>query len=102
MKVISVLKSDKCSKFNSKSCETVFGFWSRIPLFERILLPLQGYAKAGRMDTCFELYNLMRSRGLTPSQVTYGILLDGFINDNEARNLTFVGRKLQGDMQAIL
>ena len=29
-------------------------------------------------------YNLMRSRGLTPSQVTYGILLDGFINDNEA------------------
>ena len=36
------------------------------------------------MDTCFELYKLMRSRGLTPSQVTYGILLDGFINDNEA------------------
>ena len=50
----------------------------------RVLLPSQGYAKAGRMDTCFELYELMRSRGLSPSQVTYGILLDGFINDNEA------------------
>lgn len=35
------------------------------------------------MDMCFEIYELMRSRGLTPSQVTYGILLDGFINDNE-------------------
>ena len=31
----------------------------------------------------------MRSRGLTPSQVTYGILLDGFINDNEARADSF-------------
>eukprot|EP00438_Fugacium_kawagutii_P030164 Skav235186 [mRNA] locus=scaffold721:388470:397935:- [translate_table: standard] len=43
-----------------------------------------GYAKAGQMDMCFELYEVMRSRGLSPSQVTYGILLDGFINDNEA------------------
>lgn len=39
------------------------------------------------MDMCFELYQLMRSRGLSPSQVTYGILLDGFINDNEAQGL---------------
>ena len=52
-----------------------------------LLLPPQGYAKAGRMDTCFELYEIMRSRGLSPSQVTYGILLDGFINDNEAHDV---------------
>lgn len=59
-----------------------------ICLYEGLALPprLQGYAKAGRMDTCFELYELMRSRGLSPSQVTYGILLDGFINDNEAHD----------------
>ena len=93
MKVISVKKTDNYSKFNSKSCETLFGFWSKMSLFERIPLPLQGYAKAGRMDTCFELYNLMRSRGLCPSQVTYGILLDGFINDNEARKSRFCGKE---------
>merc|ERR1740121_3477702 len=35
------------------------------------------------MDQCFELYELMRRRGIAPSQVTYGILLDGCINENQ-------------------
>merc|ERR1719261_1195554 len=35
------------------------------------------------MDGCFKLYELMRERGHAPSQVTYGILLDGCISDNQ-------------------
>ena len=50
----------------------------------------KGYARAGRMGMCFEIYELMRQRGLTPSQVTYGILLDGFINDNEVDTVVYI------------
>lgn len=42
----------------------------------------KGYAKAGQLDACFELCGRLRSRGLAPSQVTYGILLDCCINQN--------------------
>merc|ERR1719258_351380 len=32
---------------------------------------MKGYAKAGDLDNCFELYGLMRERGIEPSQVTF-------------------------------
>merc|ERR1719183_130682 len=38
------------------------------------------------MDECFKLSELLRERGHSPSPVTYGILLDGYINDNDVEN----------------
>lgn len=35
------------------------------------------------MDKCSDLVKHMRCREISPSQVTYGILLDGYINSNE-------------------
>jgi len=35
------------------------------------------------MDECSKMFGLMKERGLEPSQVTYGILLDGYINDGQ-------------------
>merc|ERR1740138_1002773 len=35
------------------------------------------------MQQCSEVFELLKKRGITPSQVTYGILLDGYINDNQ-------------------
>jgi len=43
----------------------------------------KGYGKLGQLDKCFELYQHMRDRGITPSQVTYGILLDCCINERQ-------------------
>jgi len=42
----------------------------------------KGYAKDGQLDACFELCGRLRSKGLEPSQVTYGILLDCCINQS--------------------
>lgn len=39
------------------------------------------YAKSGQMDQCYKVFERLKSR-VAPSQVTYGILLDGFINEN--------------------
>lgn len=33
------------------------------------------------MSECKDLFDVLRKRNITPSQVTYGILLDGFINE---------------------
>merc|ERR1719330_401744 len=43
----------------------------------------KGYAKAGKLDQCLELFGHMRSRNIQPSQVTYGILLDCCINEKQ-------------------
>lgn len=42
----------------------------------------KGYAKAGCLDECFKLVRRMRSKGIEPSQITYGILLDGCLTDS--------------------
>ena len=42
---------------------------------------MKGYAKEGNMAECFQLFQVVNKRDLQPSQVTYGILLDGYIND---------------------
>lgn len=47
---------------------------------------MKGYAKLGKMIECFKVYELMQGRGHAPSPVTYGILLDGYINDNDVSN----------------
>merc|ERR1719235_3056292 len=41
---------------------------------------MKGYAKVGLLEECFGIFEIMREREITPSQVTYGILLDGCIN----------------------
>jgi len=43
----------------------------------------KGYAKAGHMDRCFQIYDRMLTQRIKPSQVTYGILLDCCINGNK-------------------
>merc|ERR1719178_313056 len=35
------------------------------------------------MDQCFQIFERLKSKGINPSQVSYGILLDGFINENK-------------------
>ena len=54
-----------------------------IPSFWVKIFAVKGYAKSGRMEQCFELFGDLKRRGIAPSQVTYGILLDGFINQNQ-------------------
>lgn len=44
---------------------------------------MKGYAKARRIEDCFKLLQDMRSKGISCSQVTYGILLDCCINENQ-------------------
>merc|ERR1719157_197046 len=44
---------------------------------------MKGYARAGCMEECCEVFHLLKQRDISPSQVTYGILLDGFINQNQ-------------------
>lgn len=44
---------------------------------------MKGYARAGCMEDCCEVFHLLKQRDINPSQVTYGILLDGFINQNQ-------------------
>lgn len=41
---------------------------------------LKAYAKAGKLDQCFDVYESMREARVAPTQVTYGILLDGCVN----------------------
>lgn len=43
---------------------------------------MKGYAKAGNMDQCFELFDWLQTQNISPSPVTYGILLDGCVNEN--------------------
>jgi len=43
----------------------------------------KGYARVGNVAKCIECVEHMRARNITPSQVTYGILLDCCINEND-------------------
>jgi len=43
----------------------------------------KGYAKDGQLDVCLELQDRIRKNNLEPSQVTYGIVLDCCINQNQ-------------------
>merc|ERR1719174_1874339 len=37
---------------------------------------IKGYAEKGLIERCFALFSDMKGNGITPSEVTYGILLD--------------------------
>merc|ERR1719512_421098 len=56
----------------------------------------KGYAKAGRLDDCFDLFRRMRANHIMPSQVTYGILLDCCINEKQMDK----AMELFGEMRA--
>lgn len=58
----------------------------------------KGFVKAGRMDQCMEVYELMRQHGIVASQVTYGIMLDGHINTNQVSKAAeiFETMKMEG------
>jgi len=44
---------------------------------------MKGYAKVGQLDDCFKVFDRIHASNLTPSQVSYGILLDCCINENK-------------------
>lgn len=43
----------------------------------------KGYARSGNVSKCLQSVEHMRARNIAPSQVTYGILLDCCINEND-------------------
>ena len=44
---------------------------------------MKGYARKGNLDGWFQLLQVMSQRDPQPSQVRYGILLDGYINESQ-------------------
>jgi len=44
---------------------------------------MKGYARSGCIEDCFALFDKLHKMDISPSQVTYGILLDCCINENQ-------------------
>ena len=44
---------------------------------------MKGYTTGGKIDACFELLAEMQEHAVVPDDITYGILLDACIADND-------------------
>lgn len=55
---------------------------------------MKGYATGGKIDTCFELIAEMQEHAVVPDDITYGILLDACIADNDLNKANEVLDKL--------
>jgi pentatricopeptide repeat protein len=58
---------------------------------------LKAYARAGKLDKCFEVYESMYEGCVVPSQVTYGLLLDGCVHAKQPRRASEVFAKMQAE-----
>lgn len=56
---------------------------------------IKGYSRAGKVSKCFELQDQMKARGQSPSEVTFGILLDACISSEDLVNARRVFQDLR-------
>lgn len=56
---------------------------------------MKGYSRAGQPARCFEVRRVMEAKGLQPSQITFGILLDACVNSQDHQGLKEAFKDLQ-------
>ncbi|KAL2493005.1 Pentatricopeptide repeat-containing protein [Abeliophyllum distichum] len=89
--VFGVLIIALCEKGLVDEAYWVYRKIGRLPAIQACNAILDGFLKAGRVEFMWEVYGLMVSNGMLPTDVSYGILIDACcgLGDNERSNMLF-------------